>query len=53
MESTGGEILIDEKEITRGRLEDAIYRALEEGMTQKEIQEEVEYALRNYEEDDD
>lgn len=45
--------MIDEKEITRGRLEDAIYRALEEGMTQKEIQEEVEYTLKNYKDDAD
>lgn len=39
------------KEQTRENLEDAIYRALEAGMTPQEIQVEVEYALKSYEED--
>lgn len=42
---------MDNKEQARENLEDAIYRALEVGMTQREVQEEVEYALKSYEED--
>jgi N-acetylglucosamine kinase-like BadF-type ATPase len=39
------------KETARERLEDAIYRALEAGLTEKEITEEVEYTLKNYEDE--
>lgn len=42
---------MDNKEQARENLEDAIYRALEAGMTQREVQEEVEYTLNNFEED--
>lgn len=33
------------------KIEDAIWAAREAGMTEKEIQEEVEFALNDYEED--
>lgn len=39
------------KEQSRENLEDVVYQALEAGMIKKEVQEEVEYTLRNSEED--
>lgn len=39
------------KEQARENLEDAICRALEAGMTEREVQEEVEFTLNNFEED--
>ena len=37
------------KEQARERLEDTVHRAIEAGMTDREITEEVEYALRDHE----
>lgn len=39
------------KDQAREELEDAIYRALEAGVTQQEVQEDVEYTLKNYEDE--
>jgi hypothetical protein len=39
------------KDLAREKLDDAIWEALEAGMTQKEITEEVEYTLKNYEDE--
>ena len=36
-----------EKERLRGELEDAVYRALEGGMTPREVREEVNYAIES------
>ena len=38
------------KEAAQAQLEDAVYRALEAGMTADEITEEVRYAIESYEE---
>lgn len=42
---------MDSKEKAREFLEDAVYRALEADLTQEEIREEVEYTLKNYEDE--
>lgn len=41
------------KNEAQAKIEDAIWAALEAGLTQKEIQEEVEYTLKNYEDETD
>jgi hypothetical protein len=42
----------DDKERARLDLEDAVYRALEAGMTAEEVVEEVRYALENADEEE-
>jgi Xaa-Pro aminopeptidase len=41
------------KERAREQLEDAVHQAIEAGMTEREITEEVEYALHNHEDLDE
>jgi DNA-binding transcriptional regulator YhcF (GntR family) len=54
MESTRGDVMEEAekcRECARDNISNAIETALEAGMTEKEITEEVEYTLKNYEDE--